>query len=61
MKDLIINGLIYAKYEIDGDTIYIKMIIQVIPESSVASENALIYIIQLIENTIFNKACYLNI
>jgi len=48
MKELNINGKVYAKYKIDGSSLFLKMIIQIIPGkgNEWQSENFLIYIIQ---------------
>lgn len=65
MKDLTVNGVIYAKYEVDnnrfGDIIFIKKLINIIPDSEVDSENFLIHLIGLIENKKFVSAGYLNV
>lgn len=61
MKELFINSKIYAKYEIEGTTLYMKMMIQIVPGSDRASEVFLIEIIQLIENVQFQRVSYLNV
>ena len=61
MKELIINGIEYAKYEMDGDKIYLKMINRIGEGSPIDSENALIQIIQLVEKRRFKLVGYLNV
>jgi len=61
MKELNINGKIYAKYEIEGSRLYIKMIIQIVKGNEKQSEDLLIHIIQLIEDIIFFEVAYLNV
>lgn len=65
MKDLTINNITYAKYEIgykgQDDVIFIKKLVNIIPNSEVDSENFLIQLIELIENKKFTSAGYLNV
>lgn len=62
MKELIINGKVYAKYEIDERGLFFKMTEQIIQGkgNEMQSENLLIHIIQLVENTKFGWVRYLN-
>ncbi len=60
-EELIINGDLYAYYEIEGDHIYLKMLIEVYPEDSKKSEDWLIMVIQGIAQTKFTQASYLNV
>lgn len=59
-KKLVINDKIYAYYEIDGNILYIKMLIQLFDYSH-DSEKYLIDLIQLIEKKKFYATAYLNI
>jgi len=61
--ELNINGKVYAEYEMACNTLYLKMIIQIIEgaENEQQSEDLIINIIQCIENKKFNHICYLNI
>lgn len=63
MKELNINGQVYAKYEIDGSNLSIKIIIQIVKGkgNEKQSEDLLIHIIELVENTKFNMVCYLHV
>lgn len=61
MKELIINGKVYAKYEMDGKTIYLKMIIQMLKDYPNVSENLLVNIIQVVEERSFTRVSYLNV
>lgn len=63
MKELIINGTVYAKYEIDNNNLFFKMINQIVKgkRNERQSEDLLIHIIQLVENTKFYWVGYLNI
>lgn len=63
MKELNINGQVYAKYEMDGNMLSLKMIIQIIKgkENIRQSEDLLIHIIQLVEDKKFHTVSYLNV
>lgn len=61
MKELIINGIVYAKYKIEGHTLYIKMIKKIIRRSEKKSEELLVDVIQSIEDTKFFFLGYLNV
>lgn len=63
MKELTINGKVYAKYEMEPGRLFLKMEIQIVPGSGneQQSENLLIHLIQLIENTKFHAVGYLNV
>jgi len=58
MKDLNINGLVYAKYEMHDNTLFLKMIIQIIDGkgNEKQSEDLLIHIIQLVEKKRYHVA-----
>lgn len=60
-KELIINGTLFAKYKIEGDTIFMKIIKNIIYNDPEKSEDVLIYIICLYENKKFKTVSYLNI
>ena len=61
IKELLINGKLYAKYELKGDHVFLKMIIQVFKSHEGDSEDWLISVIQGIEGVKITKASYLNI
>lgn len=61
MKELIINGKVYAKYQVEGMTLYYKMIILIYEYSKVESEEMIIKIIQSVENREFLNVGYLNV
>lgn len=61
MKELNINGKIFAKYETENSRIYLKNYIYIFPENKSLSEDIAINIIQVLENTHFTEAAYLNI
>lgn len=61
MKELIINGEIYAKYEYEGYHLYLKVIKQLIKGNDEKSENLAVYLIQYVENKKFYCVSYLNI
>jgi hypothetical protein len=61
MKDLNINGKIYARYEMDGSRLFLKVIIPIVRESERKSEDLLIHIIQLVEDRKFHSVSYLNL
>ncbi len=60
-KSLTINDIVYAHYEIEKDTIFIKIRNNIIPDSIRNSEDLFILIISLIEKQNFTKAAHLNI
>lgn len=60
-KELTINGDLYAYYELEGDLLYLKMLIEINEGNSHDSENLLIAIIQGIEKTEIKGAAYLNV
>lgn len=59
-KKLIINDKIYAYYQIDGNILYFKMLIELLEYKS-DSENYLINLIQLIEKKKIYATAYLNV
>lgn len=61
MKTLTINGDLYAKYEIEGDRLFLKMIKEIIPGNPEKSEDWIITTIQLINSTSFKMVGYLNV
>lgn len=61
MKELIINGKVYAKYEIDGTMLSFKMIIQIIKGHPDESEDLLIKIIHSVEDRHITSVSYLNV
>ena len=60
-RELIINNVLYAKYILEGNHVFLKMIQEVEPESAQKSEDWLIMVIQGIEHTKIEKASYLNV
>ena len=61
MKELIINGKVYAKYEMDGTMLYLKMIIHMIKGDPIESENLLVKIIHSVEDRHITSVSYLNV
>jgi len=63
IKDLNINGVLYAKYEIENNILYLHMIKNKIPALSgeKETEDFIVWIIQVIENTPVSFLAYLNI
>lgn len=59
IKDLTINGQVFAKYEIEKDILFLHTIIKIIPENE--TEEVLANIIKKIEHVEINKIAYLNI
>lgn len=59
-KDLIINGIIYAKYEISKNILFIKVLKNLV-KNEIDNENVLCNIIQLVEKKKFKLMSYLNI
>jgi hypothetical protein len=55
MKELTINGQVFAKYQLDGGTIFIKML------TKEMSEDLAIHLIGLVEATKITHAAYLNV
>lgn len=60
-KELIIDNVVYAKYLIEEDIVYMKMLKEIIPGDGMASENDLIQKISILEGKKFSHAAYLNI
>lgn len=60
MKQLTINGVIFAEYLIENDTIFLKMLKKIVPSNAQVSENVLILIAQSLEEKKFERASYLN-
>jgi len=58
---LMINGKIYAFYEIEGDLLYLNMVIEIVKGNSNESENQLMTLISHIENVQFSGMAYLNV
>lgn len=61
MKELIISGKVFAKYEVEGSLLFLKMIIKIYPKNEALSEECLIMIIQEIENIKFEGVGFLNV
>lgn len=61
MKELNINGQVFAKYEIEGDALFLKMIIPIVKDNARESEDILIFIIQQIESVELKSISYLNV
>jgi hypothetical protein len=63
MKYLSINNVRYAQYEIEGSTLFMKMIVQIIPGdgNERQSEDLLIHLIQLVEKRNFFTVSHLNV
>lgn len=49
MKDLTINGVIYAKYQINGNELNLEIVIPIIENNIEASEQYCCHLISLIE------------
>ena len=60
-KDLNINGVIYAKYQIENDMIFINVQKNIIKDNAGESEDYLVFLISMIEDKQFSSAGYLNI
>lgn len=60
-KHLIIDGRLFAKYEVADDVVFLKMLIAKFPKDRIKSENFLIRKIAEKEKTKFRFASYLNI
>lgn len=56
MKKLIINGKEYAKYEIEGDILYLKVLDEMEPH-----EDVIISMISIVEKRQFSASAYLNV
>lgn len=61
IKDLTINGITYAKYTIDGEILFIKVLIPFIKSDVGKTEDLLHLLICNIEKVYCNKMAYLNI
>ena len=61
IKELNINGVVYAKYLIENDIIFINVMKNIIKESAGESEDYLIFLISKIEDKQFSMASYLNV
>lgn len=61
IKELVINNIVYAKYSIDGGTLYLKVLKKIIANNAVASEDMIARIISSIERKKFSYMAYLNI
>jgi len=61
IKNLTINEIIYARYIIEKNRLYLKVDIYFIETDKLKSENLIIYLIQLVNNIEFFEICYLNI
>lgn len=61
IKELLINGVLYAKYQILGTNLFLKLETELSPGNEIESENKTIAIIQLIENTNLTCVGYLNL
>ena len=46
IKELTINGVLYAKYHMDGDVLFLKVIKYIIPKNEIQSENLLLTLSQ---------------
>ena len=68
MKELIINGKVFAKYEIGYEgkkefenVLFLKVLKKIYPADENLSEQAIINIIQLVEGKTFKAGGYLNV
>ena len=62
IKELTINGQLFAKYEIEHNILFLKMIIEIVPGNPKISEDILFNIISnCIEKRKFQGVGYLNI
>lgn len=60
-KSLVINGVTYAKYEIEGDLIFLKVVKDIVLGNETASEDIIISIIELVEKKKITRSAYLNV
>jgi len=60
-KELVINGKVFAKYELEENHIFIKVIIEIFPGNKGLSEDWLVKIISTVEDNELNMVSYLNI
>lgn len=61
MKELVINEKRYARYEIEGTTLFLHVDIEIVPGNLGASEEAIASIINLIEPAEIKSLGFLNI
>lgn len=61
IKTLTINGKEYAKYNIDMNILFIKVLINIVPNNTGESEDYLASLIGLIEEKNFTGLSFLNI
>lgn len=65
VKDLTINGQVYAKYHIRKNQVssimYFKLLIPIFHTDESASEDYLINLIEMVENTVVDEVGFLNI
>lgn len=61
IKELTINGILYAKYHMKGNTLFLKKVKNIIPDHDEDSEDCMAAIIGLIEQREFTSLSFLNI
>lgn len=60
IKELIVNGKLFAKYQILNDTIHLNPKVVIFPDNEMLSEDCLVKIIEQVEGVNFQFASYLN-
>lgn len=58
IKDLNINGIVYAKYTIDKNILYLNPLKRFFKKDEVQSEQIMVHLISLIEETKFVSIAY---
>lgn len=61
IKDLVINGTLYAKYTMDAGLLFLKVIKNIIPDNEGHSEDYFQGLISLIEERSFKGIAYFNV
>ncbi len=63
IKELTINGVLYAKYDVDKEKemLFLKTVKNIIPDHDKESEDCIIALIGILEQTDFASCGYLNI
>ncbi|MEO6539585.1 MAG: hypothetical protein ABIN74_01290 [Ferruginibacter sp.] len=61
IKELNINGTVYAMYQIEESRIYLKIVQPLFKRDYLKNENLTISIIELVENVSIKQAGFLNI
>lgn len=61
IKELNINGIVYAKYQVGDSILFLKVVKQIIPKNEFESENFLVKVISSVEKKKFQYMSYLNL